>query len=197
MKLPASIALLPLALLAACSGAGTDNASTPTASAPVAAKPAPAGKAWTDVVSATPEGGYRMGNPDAPLKLIEYGSRACPFCAKFSAEGTAPLKAGYIASGKVSYEFRDYPIHGALDVAPYLLGHCLSADAFFPMLDQMMANQPTLLAKVQEVSQSAVALGEPTKVATAFAEGLGYLDFVKQRGVPEDQARACLNDKAK
>ena len=197
MKLPALIALLPLALLAACSGAGTDNASTPTASAPVAAKPAPAGKAWTDVVSATPEGGYRMGNPDAPLKLIEYGSRACPFCAKFSAEGTAPLKAGYIASGKVSYEFRDYPIHGALDVAPYLLGHCLSADAFFPMLDQMMANQPTLLAKVQEVSQSAVALGEPTKVATAFAEGLGYLDFVKQRGVPEDQARACLNDKAK
>ena len=197
MKLPASLALLPLALLAACSGAGTDNASTPAASAPVAAKPAPAGKAWADVVSETPEGGFRMGNPDAPLKLIEYGSRACPYCAKFSAEGMAPLKAGYIASGKVSYEFRDYPIHGALDVAPYLLGHCLSADAFFPMLDQMMSNQPTFLAKAEEVGPKAVALGEPTKVATAFAEGLGYLDFVKQRGVAEDQARACLNDKAK
>ena len=195
MKLPASFALLPLALLAACSGASSDN--TTTASAPVAAKPAPAGKAWSDVVAATPEGGYRMGNPDAPLKLIEYGSRACPYCAKFSAEGMPTLKARYIASGKVSYEFRDYPIHGALDVAPYLLGHCLSADAFFPMLDQMMANQPTLLANEQEVAQKAVALGEPTKVATAFAEGLGYLDFVKQRGVAEDQARACLNDKAK
>ena len=197
MKLPASLALLPLALLAACNGAGSDNASTPTASAPVAAKPAPAGKAWVDVVSATPEGGFRMGNPDAPLKLIEYGSRACPYCATFSAEGMPPLKAGYIASGKVSYEFRDYPIHGALDVAPYLLGHCLPAEAFFPMLDQMMANQSTLLAKAEEVGPKAVALGEPTKVATAFAEGLGYLDFVKQRGVAEDQARACLNDKAK
>lgn len=196
MKLPVLLALLPVALVAACSGADK-GASAATASAPVAGKPAPAGKSWTDVVSETPEGGFRMGNPDAPLKLVEYGSRACPYCAKFSAEGMAPLKAGYIDSGKVSYEFRDYPIHGALDVAPYLLGHCLSADAFFPMLDQMMANQPTLLAKEQEVGQKAVALGEPTKIATAFAEGLGYLDFVKQRGVPEDQARKCLNDKAK
>ena len=197
MKLTAPIALLPVALLAACGGAGSENGSAPVASAPVAAKPAPAGKAWVDVVSATPEGGYRMGNPDAPLKLVEYGSRACPYCAKFSAEGMGPLKSTYIASGKVSYEFRDYPIHGALDVAPYLLGHCLSADAFFPMLEQMMANQPTLLAKAEQVVPKATALGEPTKVATAFAEDLGYLDFVKQRGVPEDQARKCLNDKAK
>ncbi len=195
MKSYVQLALLPFAMLAACSGAGADNATV--ASAPVAGKQAPAGKAWSDVVSATPDGGYRMGNPDAPLKLIEYGSRACPYCAKFDAEGFDPLKSVYVASGKVSYEFRDYPIHGALDVAPILLGHCLSAEAFFPMLDQMMKNQPTLLAKAEEVGPRAAALGEPSKVATAFAEGLGYLDFVKQRGVPEDQARACLNDKTK
>lgn len=198
MKLYASLALLPIALLAACSGAGADNAASPVASAPVAAKPAPTGKAWVDVVAATPEGGYRMGNPDAPLKLIEFGSRACPTCARFDAEGYPALKAGLIASGKLSYEFREYPVHGALDIAPILLGQCVPADAFFPMLDQMMTNQSTLLANVEAAGRAAQAVqGDPAKVATVFAEQLGYLDFVKQRGIPEAQARACLTDKAK
>jgi protein-disulfide isomerase len=31
------------------------------------------------VVAKTPEGGYvRMGNPNAPIKLVEYGSRQLP-----------------------------------------------------------------------------------------------------------------------
>ena len=34
----------------------------------------------------TPAGGYRQGNPDAPVKLIEYGSRTCPTCARFAAD---------------------------------------------------------------------------------------------------------------
>ncbi len=198
MKLSPALALLPLALLAACGEGTGGNGTTATASAPVPAKPAPAGKAWVDVVAATPEGGFRMGNPDAALKLIEYGSRACPACARFDAEGFPALKSGLIAAGKLSYEFREYPIHGALDVAPILLGQCVSADAFFPMLDQMMANQTTLLAKTEEVAKQAqAAQGDALRVATIFAEGLGYIDFVKQRGVPEAQARACLSDKAK
>lgn len=145
------------------------------------------------MVSATPEGGYRMGNPDAPLKLIEYGSRACPYCALFDAEGFPALKDGLIKAGKLSYEFRDYPIHGALDLAPTLLGHCVGADAFFPMLDQMMANQQKLLTNVEQVARA--AQGQPgPQAALTFAQGLGYLDFVKQRGLPEAQARACLSD---
>lgn len=194
----ARLALLPIALLAACSGASGGGNSATTAAAPVAAKPAPAGKPWVDVVSATPEGGYRMGNPDAPLKLIEYGSRACPYCAKFDAEGFPALKSGLIAAGKLSYEFRDYPIHGALDLAPILLGHCVAAEAFFPMLDQMMANQQSLLANVEAAGKEVQAVqSDPQKVASLFAERLGYLDFVKARGVSEDKARACLADKAK
>ena len=81
MKSYVQLALLPFAMLAACSGAGADNATV--ASAPVAGKQAPAGKAWSDVVSATPDGGYRMGNPDAPLKLTEYASHTCGACAAF------------------------------------------------------------------------------------------------------------------
>ena len=38
---------------------------------------------------------------------------------------------------------------------------------------------------------ASMALGQQ---AARFAEGAGYLDFVKQRGIPEAKARACLND---
>ena len=179
--------------LAACGQQAGTGTTASAAAAPVTGKAPPAGKAWSEVVSATPEGGYRMGNPDAPLKLIEYGSRACPYCAKFDAEGYPALKEGLIKAGKLSYEFRDYPIHGALDLAPTLLGHCVGADAFFPMLDQMMSNQQTLLANVEQVARPLQGQSGPA-VALGFAQGLGYIDFVKQRGLPEAQARACLSD---
>lgn len=187
--------ILPLSLVAACGQGGAGNVST-EAAAPVAAKPAPAGTAWIDVVNKTSEGGYRMGNPDAPVKLVEYGARTCPTCARFDLEGFPELKSSMISTGKVSYEFRDFPVHGALDIGPILLGHCVEPAAFFPMLDEMYRNQPTLLAKEQQVGEGAQALQgkPPAEIGTYFAEGLGYLDFVKQRGVPEAKARACLND---
>ena len=199
MKFALVLAVLPALLLAACgSGSSTPSGNDVAAAAPVAAAKPPAGTSWLDTVAATPEGGYIQGNPNAPVKLIEYGSRACPFCAKFDAEGVPVLRAGPIAAGKMSYEFRDYPVHGALDFAPILLGHCVAPAAYFPMIDQMMVAQPQLLAKeedvVREYQQLSASNPSPQQIATLFAEKLGYLDFVKQRGVPEAKARACLAD---
>jgi protein-disulfide isomerase len=197
MKFILVLAALPALLLAACgSGGSTGSGNDVAAAAPVAAAKPPAGTNWLDTVSATPEGGCVQGNPNAPVKLIEYGSRACPYCAKFDAEGVPALRAGPIAAGKLSYEFRDYPVHGALDLAPTLLGHCVEPAAFFPMLDQMMAAQPQLLADEQAIGKQLQSMqnATPQQIATALGEKLGYLDFVKQRGVPEAKARACLAD---
>jgi protein-disulfide isomerase len=49
---------------------------------PAAKVAPPAGKAWQDVVVKTPEGGYLMGNANAPIKVVEYGSLSCPHCAE-------------------------------------------------------------------------------------------------------------------
>jgi len=65
----AAIALAAVALTA-CSKKSTDTSVNVAApSGPIAAVPPPAGKQWTDVVSETAEGGYVMGNPNAPVKL--------------------------------------------------------------------------------------------------------------------------------
>ena len=55
----------------------------------------------------TPEGGFRMGNPAAPIKLVEYGSLACPHCRHFEETGYKPLLQTYVRTGRVSYEFRN------------------------------------------------------------------------------------------
>ena len=66
--------------LAACSGESGAGTATGNAAA-VAGAPAPAGQNWAETVAKTPEGGFRMGNSDAPVKLVEYGARTCPTCA--------------------------------------------------------------------------------------------------------------------
>lgn len=185
-----------LALTACNQGAGNSA----TAAAPVKGATPPAGKAWADVVTLTPEGGVMQGNPNAPVKLVEYGSRTCGACARFSAEGMPALRSGPVAQGRLSVEFRDYPVAGALDLAPIVLGQCVDAEARWALIDQMMENQQTLLADAQvagtEFQQRLAANANPSpkEIATFFAERLGYLDFVKARGLPEARARQCLAD---
>jgi len=198
MKFRIVCAVLPLLFVAACGkGDAGGNSSTAPAAAPVAGAKPPAGQNWVDVVSKTPEGGYRMGNPDAPVKLVEYGSRSCPHCAAFDAEGFPVLKAGPIAAGKLSYEFRDFPVHGAVDMGPIMLGQCVEPAQFFPMLDQMMTSQQQLIGRSEKISDednARLQKASPGEVAAFLANFYGYVDFVKQRGVPEAKAKACLSD---
>lgn len=198
MTFRAFLAAAPLLLATACGGAEDATNVTAAPGSVPAVQPA-AGKTWIDTVAKTPEGGFRMGNPDAPLKVIEYGSRLCPACKALNDDGLEPLKAHYIATGKVSYEFREFPVHGPLDFASILLGQCTGDPAtFFPILDQMFKNQETLLTNAQAVGTKLQGTpnATPNEVALAFGEGLGLIDFMKQRGLPEDKARACLTDPA-
>ncbi len=193
----ASLAAAAALTLAGCHKKADETASTgtatPAASGPVAA--APAG-GWAEQITATPEGGFLMGNPNASVKLIEYGSRTCPHCAKFTEEGFPQLKSKYIATGKVSYEFRDFVIH-PMDLSAILVGQCNGPSTFFPILEQMMADQPNVFPKLDKLPptfQQALASKTPNEQAVAWAEQLGYIQFVGQRGVPEAKARACLSD---
>ena len=202
MRLIKSIAALltllvaPLAL-SACGGGDANNSTE--AAPPVATTKAPAGKQWTDVVEKTGEGWYRQGNPNAPIKLVEYGSRTCPTCGRFAAEGVEPLRQKYVSTGKVSYEFRDFPLHGAPDLALALLNQCVGTEAFFPMLDQMFANQSGFgekMTALPEAFMQQLQTLAPPQAAAAMAEGMGAIEFVKQRGIPEAKARQCLADQA-
>jgi protein-disulfide isomerase len=157
---------------------------------------------WAATVTITPEGGYRQGNPDAAVKLVEYGSRTCPTCGQFAANGVPPLRRDYVATGKVSYEYRDVLIHGAPDFALALLNQCVAPGRFFPVLDAIYANQGAFNARLEALERSQPAQIEawqklaPPEAAARFAEALGMIAFMKTQGLSEPAARACLRNPA-
>jgi len=188
----------PLALSACGGGDANNSVSGGGSSTPVATAKPPAGKQWTDVVVKTGEGWARQGNPDAPIKLIEYGSRSCPVCGAFAATGVEPLRQKYINTGQVSYEFRDFLVHPQ-DLGVALLGRCVPTEAFFPILDQMYANQQAFNSKLETLSpeiQAQLNGMNRNEVALTLVEILGYPEFMRQRGVPDAKVKACLADNA-
>ena len=192
----ALFALAPLALMLAACGSSEGESGLPKGEAIAKIAP-PAGKAWVDVIEETPDGGMRMGNPEAPIKLVEYGSLSCPGCAKLAQEGFAPLTTNYVASGRVSFEFRSFAIHPQ-DVPLTVLVRCSSKEAFFPLVEQIYTNFDAINAPYndQATMDRATATMQlaPEQRWSAFAETVGYTQFFAQRGVAVDQARACLAD---
>ncbi len=47
-----------------------------------------------------------MGDPNAPVKIIEYGDFQCPFCRRFWQETEPQIITTYVATGKVYFEYR-------------------------------------------------------------------------------------------
>lgn len=196
MKAFTGSAIAALALmLAGCGEEGAVN--NQSAAAPVELKqvPAPNGD-WTQMVSETPQGGFLMGNPQAPVKLIEWGSFTCPHCAEFAEKGVPALVSKYVKSGQVSFEFRNL-VRDPVDLAAALLARCNGPAAFFPLTDQLFASQEEWFGKVQALSpQQQQQIGTSPQPAVGFAAAAGLDQFARVRGVPAAKAQACLADQA-
>lgn len=197
LRRPFALALTaPVALALVACGDKEAADGTVAASAPVAPVPAPAGTAWRDTVAETPEGGHLVGNPNAPIKLVEYGSLTCPTCQRFAEEGMEPLLAKYVNSGRVSFELRNFAVHGPVDIVLARLARCGTKEAVIPLSDQIWKNLEALSGPLQ-ANQAAVeqAMNLPMDQRfAALAQIGGFFDFFASRGISEDQARACLAD---
>ena len=179
--------------LASCGGG--ESAEPPKGDA-IAKIAAPAGKAWTDTVTKTELGGYKLGNPNAKLQLLEYGAISCPGCAQFSVASAEELRA-MVDTGVVAFEFRPFLVHGIQDVPGFLLAACNGTESFFGLTEQLYANQQEWLGRlstISEAEQQIYATLEPAAQISFLAEKFGLVDFVKQRGVSEDAAKLCLSD---
>ena len=187
-----------LALFLAGCGEGGGNGQAPAAdNAPLKQIAAPNGD-WTQVVAKTPEGGFRMGNPDAPVKLVEYGSLSCPHCAEFEEVGGPPLRDKYVKSGQVSWEFRTYLLFGP-DAGISALLHCQGEGAFFPMLEQLYADQRNWGGRLQSLppEQLQQIQNLPAReAAPAMLRASGIDEFFRQRGMPASRIQSCLADPA-
>jgi len=188
------LATAPLALaLVACG----DDAGDGESGDAIEAIAAPDGTTWGETVTVSDDGGYILGNPDAPIKLIEYASHTCPACANFSATGKQGIEE-YVATGAVSFEQREVFLN-TFDVVIAGLAQCGPKEQFQPLSDQVWTNLDEIRASWGPNGAAIQAAGEQPMATrfVALGEATGLINFFSARGVSADQARACLGDEAK
>ena len=83
-----------------------------------------------------------LGNPDAKITIIEYGSVACPPCAAFHDKAMAEFTQQYIDTGQVRYVYRPMMTgNPAVAAAGHLLAACAGEDRYFSVIDEIMRSQ--------------------------------------------------------
>lgn len=186
----ALLASLGALTLAACGDSKTDPAKQQEAIAKVTA---PAGKSWSDVVAVTPEGGHVMGNPDAPIKIIEFASLTCPHCADFATESHDELKRDFIDTGRVSLELRNF-IRDGLDLTAAAITHCAPPERYFPLTQSTFAAQAQIFEAAQANPQGyeAAMKSAPNVRFQQLAKAMKLDQFFQSRGMTGEQVNACL-----
>lgn len=182
-------------ILAGCNGGGGNQAATNEGEAPLEQIAAPNNGDWREVIEQTPEGGYRMGNPNARVKLVEYGSLTCPHCKQFSDEATAELRDTYVRSGQVSWEFRNFLLGGP-DLALSLLARCQPPAAFFRTIEDIYTRQTELMQNIDEDERARISAMPPEQQIEPIARAMDLDTYFARRGVPEARFTQCLSDRS-
>ena len=114
-----------------------------------------------------------LGNPDAPITIVEYASLTCPHCAHFANDVLPELKKKWIDSGKAKLVLRDYPLdEPALRAA--MIARCAPPDRFYAYVDTFFAAQDKWV------------------MARDYREALARL--VKLGGMSQDEFDNCLKN---
>jgi protein-disulfide isomerase len=167
------------------------------AAAPAAPrKPSAAAVDWTRTVALQPSGGYRMGNPKAKVRLIEFASLTCPHCRTFDQEGASPLIRDYVRTGKVSYEIRNF-IRDPFDMGAALISRCNGAKSYFALTRGLLRDQPKWIATAQGASRQQLEAIDglpPNRMILESARIAGLQRWASAHGVPLAKSRQCLTN---
>ena len=114
-----------------------------------------------------------LGDPGAPVTVIEYASMTCPHCADFHTDTFPALREKYIDTGKVRFILREVYFD------PYglwasMLARCGGEAGFYPMVEAMLKRQ-------REWSRADDVAAELQKIG-------------RLNGLGTEQMRACLTD---
>ncbi len=153
---------------------------------------------WTRIVERTPEGGFRMGNPNAPVKVIEFLSLTCPHCAEFAARGGPRLFQEYVRRGRVSIEYRNYILNG-YDLAAAFISRCAPPSHYFDLNHALLGSQPQWMGRIERLTdaqRSELRGMQPLAAMQRIVALLGLDTIAARHGVPVSAQRTCLADQA-
>src|SRR3989338_3526948 len=80
---------------------------------------------------AAKENDFILGNPAAPVAIVEFSDFQCPFCGRFFANTLNQLKKTYIKDGKVKFIYRDFAFLGKESIDAAAAARCAGEQGRF------------------------------------------------------------------
>ena len=111
-----------------------------------------------------------VGDPAAPLRIIEYFSLSCSHCADFHRDTYPSLKREWIDKGKAHFEYRDFPLQG-----PAIYAHALARIVPQEAYEDMLT---TLFERRQDWAGAQNPVAELSRIARTA--GIGQNTFIKE-----------------
>jgi len=137
--------------------------------APVASTPE------TSALASVQPNDHVLGDPKAPITVIEYASLTCSHCAHFHTQILPEIKKKWIDTGKVKLVYRDFPLDQVAAKAAQI-AECAGNDRYFGVLDIIFRGQPQWAASADPLAE----LAKPLRIA----------------GMGENEIKACLANEA-
>ena len=123
-----------------------------------------------------------LGNPNAPITMIEFGDYQCTFCNKFFHETENPIITNYIKTGKVKVLFKDFIILGQDSRNAANAAHCANDQKLFweyhSMLYNNWAGENTGWADLAHLHEFANTLGLDMDVFSTCMSDLKWNELV-------------------
>jgi protein-disulfide isomerase len=174
------------------SGGSSDKAKSRPAVAQKATGAIPGQKESAAMLAGIPQTGIYLGNPAAPVRVVEFADLQCPFCREYSLQVLPQLVQDYVRSGKVRMEFRSLSFIGKDSVtAARAAAAAAQQDKLWNFVDVFYFNQgeensgyvtPAFLDRVGK------AAGVDTAKANAFAASPASLKPLNAANALADQS---------
>lgn len=135
-----------------------------------------------------------LGDPNAPVEIIEYASMTCPHCASFHETTFKELKAEYIDTGKAKFVLREFPFD-PLAAGVFMLARC-SDDRYYDVVDLFFERQSEwavregALSKIRNLALQAGFTNETFESCLRDQQLLDGINAVKNQGIEEFGVRA-------
>lgn len=115
-----------------------------------------------------------MGDPDAPVTIVEYASLTCPHCSTFHINTWPQVKEAYVDTGKVKFILREVYFDKE-GLWASMTARCGGEKGFYPMMDTFLKQQRTW-TRGENISEEIQKIG-------------------RRAGLSNDQLSACLSDR--
>jgi protein-disulfide isomerase len=88
--------------------------------------------------------GHLLGNPNAPVQILEFADFECPHCAEFATITEPDVRKRIVEAGLASYRYFDFPLEHFTNSVPASNAAACAGDQnkFWEMHDKLFEGQP-------------------------------------------------------